>query len=184
MPYHALVHFPRIDTTAIQRFRRKYDPTVDLIAPHITILFPLAEDKMDEEALAEHISSVLEKWQAFPAHLCGLVKAWDHWLFLALHEGNEEVQWLYQDLGTGILASFVRKDIEFIPHVGLGLFANGDYDLRDPRALELDEPRYAAAVCEAESLRFDYWCNVDRLDMLTLNDDFTHIEVGRSFCLK
>jgi 2'-5' RNA ligase len=34
---YALVHFPTIDTRQIDELRRKYDPQVDLIAPHITI---------------------------------------------------------------------------------------------------------------------------------------------------
>lgn len=39
---YALVHYPDIDSLRIDRFRRKYDPLADLIAPHITLMFPLS----------------------------------------------------------------------------------------------------------------------------------------------
>jgi hypothetical protein len=39
----ALVYYPNIDTISINQLRRKYDPQVDLIAPHITLMFPLSE---------------------------------------------------------------------------------------------------------------------------------------------
>jgi len=54
----ALVHYPNIDIKAINSFRRKYDPQVDLIAPHITLIFPVAESFV-ETNLVQHIESVL-----------------------------------------------------------------------------------------------------------------------------
>jgi hypothetical protein len=37
--FYALVHYPQIDPEFINDFRRKYDPHVDLIEPHITFVF-------------------------------------------------------------------------------------------------------------------------------------------------
>ena len=39
--FYGLVHYPSIDTERIDRFRRKHDPLVDSIEPHITIVFPV-----------------------------------------------------------------------------------------------------------------------------------------------
>ena len=38
---YSLVHYPAIDTKRINQLRRKYDPQVELIQPHITIMFPV-----------------------------------------------------------------------------------------------------------------------------------------------
>src|SRR6266550_4565173 len=138
MPY-ALVHYPNIDTKRINEFRRKYDPHFDLIEPHITLLFLLPES-VGEASLVSHLENVLQHWHPFPIHLKGLQKAWDHWLLLILAEGNDSITRLHRELYSGILASYRRSDIEFVPHLGLGLFANEDagYDIRNPQEVPLD----------------------------------------------
>lgn len=183
--YHALGYFLDFDTARIDQLRRKYDPTVDLIAPHITLAFPLSAAEVSREALVEHVAAVTGRWQPFPVHLCGLVKSWDHWLFLTPREGNEEITWLFDDLCSGILAPHRSTTIQFIPHVGLGLFvqAGESYDLKDPREAVFDSARYAAAVREAEQLRLDAWCNLDRLELIALEDDFSRAERIQTFWL-
>lgn len=41
---------------------------------------------------------------------------------------------LHDKLYTGILAPFFRKDLGYIPHIGIGLFVaeNSDYKVTDP----------------------------------------------------
>jgi len=39
--FYALVHFPAITTTQINQLRKEYDPQVNLIDPHITLVFPI-----------------------------------------------------------------------------------------------------------------------------------------------
>lgn len=119
--YHALVHFPQIDIRRIEQLRRRYDPTVDLIAPHIPLLFPVP-DTVSVDALTAHISPIVASWRPFPIHIRGLYQSWDHWLFLTLQEGNREVIRLYHTFYSGILRAYRRTDIEFVPHIGLGLF--------------------------------------------------------------
>ena len=41
--YYALISFLKADMTSIDQLRRKYDPTVDLIEPHLTVVFPVPE---------------------------------------------------------------------------------------------------------------------------------------------
>lgn len=182
--FYALVHYPRIDTKQINKFRQKYDPHAGLIGPHITFMF-LVPESIGEALLINHIDDVLSKWQPFPIHLKGLQKAWDHWLFLILAEGNEDVIRLHRDLYTGILANYHRTDIEFIPHLGLGLFVRRDanYDIRNPREVSLDVERYASALREAQQLDLDYHCDVDRLHLVKINDDISKIDWSKEFPL-
>lgn len=182
--FYALVHYPNIDTKLINDLRRKYDPQVDLIEPHITFVF-LVPESVGEETLVRHIEGVLSNWRRFPIHLKGLQKSWDHWLFLILAAGNENVTRLHRELYSGVLAPYHRPDIEFVPHVGLGLFARQDssYDIRNPRKVPLDAEKYSQALTEAQQLNLDYSCVVDRLHLLRINDDISEIVWSKEFAL-
>jgi hypothetical protein len=71
---YALVHYPNIDIQKINQFRKKYDPQIDLIQPHITLMFPVPES-IGESFLANHIENALSNWRAFPIHLQGILKS-------------------------------------------------------------------------------------------------------------
>lgn len=182
--YYALVHFPNIDTSDVQLLRIKYDPTADLIPAHITILFPVS-DEIGEDAFINHIESVLKHWEPFPIRINGLLKSWDHWLFLTLRDGNAEVIRLHNEIYTGILQPYLRTDIEFVPHIGLGLFIRegGKYDYKNPKELEFDEQKYEMALNEANQLDLDYQCVFNKLHLITLPNDFSKIEVSREFLM-
>jgi hypothetical protein len=182
--YYGLVYYPKIDTNRINQIRRKYDPTFGLIAPHLAVLFPVPDD-VSEEALVQHIESVLTSWKPFPIHIQGFCKSWDHWLFLTLQEGNDDVIKLNKAIYTRLLEPYRRNDIEFIPHISLGLFVmeSADYDLKDPHQLEFDAEKYEAALREAEVLGLEYKCLLDRLCLVKLRDDFSRLERGREFHL-
>src|SRR5215212_5363262 len=116
---YALVHYPNVDTTEIDQLRVKYDPQVELIEPHITVMFPVPVSK-GEENLVHHLESVLRGWQSFPIHLQGFQISSDHHLFLLLEEGNANILRLHGEIYTGILTGYLRKDIPFLPHLTLG----------------------------------------------------------------
>ena len=182
--YYGMVHYPAIDYKLINRIRRKYDPTVDLIEPHITILFPVPES-IGEQALIHHIKYVLKNHKPFPLHICGFRKSWDHWLLLTLAEGNLEVINLYRETYTGILAKYGRKDLEFIPHISLGLFVKEGvhYDFNNPQHLEFDEQRYKEALQEAEALGLDFKCVIDKVHLVKLTNYFSRIVWSKEFIL-
>lgn len=183
--FYALVHYPHIDTQPINDFRREFDPQADLIEPHITFMF-LVPDSVGEQSLVDHIESVLSHWRPFPIHLKGLQKSWDHWLFLTLADGNANAARLHRELYTGILATYHRSDIEFVPHISLGLFTtpDSDYDIRNPHNAVLDDEKYSRALHQAEHLNLDYLCVVDRLHLVKLSDDVSEIASSREFPLR
>jgi 2'-5' RNA ligase len=166
--YYALVHNPEFDERTkgnIEAFRRKYDSFVDYWEPHMPFMFPVPCSEVEETKLIEHIERVLKKWKPFPIRIGGFAKSWDHWLLLLLKEGNEEVIALHDELYTGILSPYLRKDLEFVPHIGLALFARKDagYDALDPTVVDFDEKLYRQALAEAESLKMDSSESIDRL---------------------
>lgn len=170
--YYALVLYPEVETERINDIRRKYDPTFDVIGPHVTVLFPVPET-VGEVELASHIESVLGNCKAFEIRLGGLVRSNDHWLFLTLQEGEREVKGLYQVLYTGMLAEYRRDDIEFVPHLALGLFVKDQaiYDWNKPQESEFDLQKYDAALRDAESLHLDSGWMVRKLHLIKIPDE-------------
>lgn len=166
--YYILVYNPKFNERTeenIQAFRRKYDSFVDYWEPHIPFIFKIPCSEIEETELTGHIKSVLKKWKPFHIRIGGFEKSWDHWLLLLLKEGNEKVIALHDELYTGILSSYLRKDIEFIPHIGLALFVRKDsgFNVMDPKVVDFDEKLYHQALAEAESLKIDSSEIIDRL---------------------
>jgi hypothetical protein len=166
--YYVLLHYPKFDkktTENIEAFRKKYDPFVDSLKPHMPFIFPVPCSEVEKIRLTEHIEKVLKNWKPFHIQMEGFTKSWDHWLFLILKEGNEEAIALHDELYTGILSSYLRRDIEYVPHIGIGLFARKDarYDVLDPKKADFDERLYSQALKEAESLKISSFDIIDRL---------------------
>ena len=166
--YYVLVYYPKFDRETAEKvkiFRRKYDPFVDSWEPHIPFIFPVACSEVEEEKLVDHVETVLKNWQPFPIRIGDFTKSWDHWLFLLLKEGNEEAVALHDELYTGILSPYLRRDIEYIPHIGIGLFVGKDagYNVLDPKKVDFNAKLYSQALKEAESLKIDSFDTVDRL---------------------
>jgi len=166
--YYVLLYYPRFDRKTgedIETFRRKYDPFADSWKPHIPFIFPVSCNEIEEEKLTEHVETVLKSWKPFPIHIGGFAKSWDHLLLLLLREGNEKAIALHDELYTGILAPYLRRDIEYIPHIGIGLFVKKDsgYNALDPKIVDFDAKLYSQALKEAESLKIDSFDTVDRL---------------------
>ena len=166
--YYSLVYYPKFDRKTeknIAVFRRKYDPFVDSWKPHIPFIFPVPCNEVEEEKFTEHVETVLKNWKPFPIRIGGFVKSWDHWLFLLLKRGNEEAIALHDELYTGILSPYLRRDIEYIPHIGIGLFVrkNAGYNALDPKEVDFDAKMYSQALKAAESLKINSFDTVDKL---------------------
>jgi hypothetical protein len=81
-----------------------------------------------------------------------------------------------------MLGRYLREDLPFFPHIGLGLFSKEKYDFDNPTAeLSLDTDRYRQARKEFEELQFEFWCKIDQLTLLRINRDFTEYRDLRSF---
>jgi hypothetical protein len=64
-----------------------------------------------------------------------------------------------------MLSPYLRRDIEYIPHIGIGLFVrkNAGYDALDPKMVDFDAKLYSQALKEAESLEIDSFDTIDKL---------------------
>ncbi|SRR5579883_863360 len=168
--FYALVHFPVFAITKINQIRKEYDPQVNFIDPHITLVFPIEGTLNDEQRLINHIANVLTAWKPFSLHLQGLAQSSDNYLYLTLQEGNTEVVKLHDELYTGMLADYQRDDILFIPHVTLGVFHQEGYE--STQALE-----------QAKKLNLSYHCVLDRLHLLKFTSHHSPISLSKEFLL-
>jgi 2'-5' RNA ligase len=171
--YWSLLYYPEVGIEALDRLRRKYDPLVDFIPPHVPVVFPVPAPE-DEASLFAHVEQVLRGRKRFPLRLRGLEKSPDHWLFLLVEEGFEELVELFEAMYTGPLAPFRRHDLEYVPHVGLGLFVKPQvrYEMSaQSRAADLDEPTYREALSEAQAARIDIRCELSMLHLVEIGDE-------------
>ena len=164
---YALVHYPNVDTLYINQFRKKHDPQVDLIEPHITIMFPVPES-IGEDYLVNHIENALSDWKSFPIHLQGIQKSWDDYLFLMVQEGSANIIDLHSQIYTGRLVDYLKEGIPFVPHLTLGVLTKN--------AVEHSE-----MVEEAKRFGLDYRCVLDKLHLVKVNDDRSQIVWSKEF---
>ncbi len=181
--YYALNFYPQLSaelSDSIDAIRREYDPTSDFTKPHITVLFPVPES-VGEGRLISHIQNVLSDWSPFEIRLGGFHRSHDHWLSLTLKEGEAQVKKLYQSLYTGILAEYRRDDIEFVPHLGLGLFVKEGttYDWGNPQESDLDRERYEEALRQAKALPLPSSISVEKLQLTKIPDVILEWATGK-----
>lgn len=185
--YYSLIIYPNINTKGINSFRQKYDYLVNIIEPHITLIFPVRVPiEINEKDLITHIQEVVHSWKKFEIKIKGLKISWDNWLFLLIQKGNQIIINLHDELYSRKMSPFLRKDIEFIPHISIGYFTKnrGDYDLRDPKKLELDKDTYDLAVNEAEYIDVGYQCIVNKLSLVKFNSELQDCTLVKEFSLK
>ncbi|MFH1311716.1 MAG: 2'-5' RNA ligase family protein [Candidatus Eisenbacteria bacterium] len=181
--YYTLSFYPPLSeelAESIAAIRREHDPTAGFTKPHITVMFPVPES-VGEVRLVRHIESVLSHRSPFSIRLGGFHKSHDHWLFLTLAEGEAEAKELYQLLYTGILAEYRRCDIEFVPHLGLGLFLEDGctYDWDNPQESDFDRGRYGAALQMAKTLPLDESFAVKTLHLTRVPDEVLEWAAGK-----
>jgi 2'-5' RNA ligase len=164
---YALVYYPNIDTQKINQFRKKYDPQIDLIQPHITLMFPVPES-IGKSFLINHIENVLSDWKPFPIHLQGIQKSWDDYLFLMIQDGSANIIGLHSKIYTGGLVDYLKKDLPFVPHLTLGMLTEN-----------ID--KHPEVVEEAKRLDLDYHCVLDKLNLIKVNDDRSQIIWNKEF---
>ena len=121
-----IIAYPQLtdtDYTWIQTIRRQHDPQVELVAPHITLVFPFAA--IPQEHCVDHIMAATQGMHPVPLTFrCALVVKDDFspitHVFLVPDEGFSALVKLHDRLYTSILATELRLDIPFIPHITIG----------------------------------------------------------------
>jgi hypothetical protein len=121
LSYPDLTH---ADYTWIQNIRAKHDQLYyDVVEPHFTFVFPVSS--LDQDTFVAHVKKQAQGFAICPFVLRRAViakdafKAYTH-IFLLPDEGYRTMVKMHDRLYTGPLASELRLDIPFIPHIGAG----------------------------------------------------------------
>jgi len=118
--------YPKIsndDLQWIQSVRDDHDELyAKVVAPHFTLVFPVTTES---GALVKHVEQVVARCPSFSFTLrCAVLEkdAFNEYthVFLVPDEGYSKLIKLHDRLYTSILASELRLDISFIPHIGIG----------------------------------------------------------------
>ena len=167
---------PWLPEEPIGAFRRIYYPGAGLIAPHLTVVFPIPAS-IGMEAFGEHVRGIVSGTPAFDIRLKGLGKTWDHWLYVGVAEGSDEVIALHDALYAGILRPYLWTEQPYVPHVGLGLVAEerDAHDLLELRLRALDGARFDEALRAAEALELDYVGRFETVHIFGLDEGLTHV---------
>jgi 2'-5' RNA ligase len=124
-----VVAYPELapaDLDWIEALRQRYDPHSGLIAPHWTLVFPVAD--IAAEPLVAHVAAQVRGIPPIQLTIrCATIvkdvfSPLTH-LFLVPDEGNGALIRLHDALYSGLLAGALRLDVPFIPHITVGAFA-------------------------------------------------------------
>lgn len=179
--YFALVHYPRISDQAYHTFRNKYDPYAGLLPEHISFIFNVPS-AIGKDRYVDHVESVLADKRPFDVTISGTYKTPDHWLLMKVGEGNDVIINLHDEFYTGILTPFLRKDLPFIPHMGLGFFGIEAYNLSIPTAkIQLDKKKYRQAMKEMNADQMVYQTCIEELTMIELDEGLTSCKNVKTF---
>lgn len=180
-----LAYYPEDIDGGLISMRNKHNPVADITGAHVTLVFPFEADDIGE--INKHLEGILADWKKFKVSFTEFEKSWDNWLFLVPKNGTEkeELIRLHDELYTGPLAKELRTDLPYSPHFGIGQFnkesssSNSEASSGD----KLDEEGYTNALNEAKELGIRMDVEIDRISLMSINDDFTEIDLVQDFDL-
>jgi 2'-5' RNA ligase len=158
-PRWGVVWFPAFSPAAqgaLQALRAAHDPLAAL-PPHLWLVFPFAAHHTETQLVA-HLKRRAAHWPAVPVVFAGLRNLKDEFVLLQARTGAASVTALHDRLYSGILAPYLRDDLDYLPHITL--------------ARARDAAAHAQAWEAAEdSLGGEYRARLDALTLLRLSGD-------------
>lgn len=135
--------FPKFSNISkIQCIRNKYDELVQILPPHITLVFPFTNN-LTNAYIKEKLTQILKKYEKFKIKCKGInfvkdTKINKYYIFLNIIEGQDTIKKISTDIYHQLLAKELPK--EYIPHITLGIVNEIiDIDLNDLFESEIDE---------------------------------------------
>lgn len=170
MSFRTIMIFPEFENVdIIDGIRTKYDPLVDLVRPHITIVFPF-ELAVSNEELSVILENRLSRVKPFEIEMHGFSKCEDrfgNYLFLNMTKGAESIIRLH-DLLYKNEFSQLDMGIPYTPHITVGKLSTVE---------ELNE-----AYNYVKGINAKFTCKVDKLsvEMIGENEE-SIIVIERTF---
>ncbi|MCD2345869.1 2'-5' RNA ligase family protein [Clostridium guangxiense] len=122
MNTRTIMIFPQFENIkVINEIRKKYDPLVDLVLPHITLVFPFNSELTNKE-LNLYLKVCLRNIKAFKVELKGFSKQHDrygNYLFLNVVQGMGVIKNIHDMLYKDKLKQFDASQ-DYVPHMTVG----------------------------------------------------------------
>ncbi len=124
------VAFPSLsetDARFIAEIRAKHDRQVSVLGPHFTLLFGC--DRVDEGTYIDHVRAIASSTMAFQFACLETEPDRDEGrglVYLVPELGRMDLVTLHDQLYTGPMAPYLRKDARFVAHITIGHAANLD----------------------------------------------------------
>jgi 2'-5' RNA ligase len=116
----AIVLFPAIAAGGvIEELRREFDPLANVLAAHITLVFPFPAPTVPS-AVIEHLQTSAESAAAFECTLAGVSAEPNGFLFLDVDTGADACRAFHERLYSGLLAKHRSTTHTYRPHVTIG----------------------------------------------------------------
>ncbi len=174
--YYAIIHRPEGDLSKIEEIDKKYNPLHGLVSPHVTLLFPVASSEASEDSLRQQAEKVARDSKPFKVSFdsAHTELSFDQWLFLTPIAGKNELNKLHDELYGGELERFLRRDLPFVPHIGIGHFVDQDarYDIKNPQAVKLDAQRYQEALSNVRRVNISLDYLAREIELIGVDDNF------------
>ncbi len=119
LPRRGVVWFPPfpIDSN-IEKFRAKHDPLAAQIPAHLHLVFPFPCN-LSAVQLASHTRRIVSKWPPLPVTFRDVEPLLDEFVLLMVRDREEAVTALHDELYSGVLKNFLRKEMSYTPHITL-----------------------------------------------------------------
>src|ERR1043166_578349 len=115
--------FPKVTNgDQIDRYRERFDPLAQKIAPHVTLVFPFELTNLENDALAQHVAERIQGIGAFDLELSLPAVLDGGYIYLGINSGARQIRRLHDSLYTGFLRAFLRTDVDFVPHITIGRY--------------------------------------------------------------
>lgn len=127
--YRDILLFPRFEQEEkIQNVRKECDKLYNIIAPHITIVFPFLDEITDGELIVS-IKVIMSKIKKFSVKFQGISFSDDNYIFLNCVSGNDQIIYIHDLIYNDLLKKHL-SDKKYIPHITIGQKDNlKDYKL-------------------------------------------------------
>jgi 2'-5' RNA ligase len=136
----------------VERFRAQHDPQAQLAPAHVHLVFPFTSS-LTALQLSAHVKRVVQQWPVIPATFRFPELLLNEYILLPAQQGSAALTALHDALYRGVLASYLRADIEYRPHITIGRLAQLQRpglsaDEQAARANRADEVLQAAELRE------------------------------------
>ena len=129
--------FPEVtNRSQIDLYRARFDPLAKKIDPHVTLVFPFTPTSLKGDALAHYAAERIKGIGPFTLEASTPAVIDKGYVYLGIDSGAKQIRRMHSSLYDGPLGSFLRTDVDYMPHITIGRYADGRTELAAREAAE------------------------------------------------